>query len=92
MKTPGAMNTQTTLKARFTSILMAGLLCAAPLYATGQVASGATFTRVTTGPIAKNTAHSFGCAWGDYDGDGYLDLMVGNGGGDANALYHNEGD
>ncbi len=86
------MNTQTTMKARFTSILMAGLLCAAPHYATGQVASGATFTRVTTGPIATDVGHSFGCAWGDYDGDGYLDLMVSNFLGDTNALYHNEGD
>jgi subtilisin-like proprotein convertase family protein len=29
-------------------------------------------------------------AWGDYDGDGYLDLAVGNDG-QPNRLYHNEG-
>lgn len=96
------MNITTTRMNSFTSALVAGLICAVPLRSAGQgtadragnggrVASGATFTRITTGAIATDAAHSFGCAWSDYDGDGYLDLMVGNGLGDANALYHNEG-
>jgi hypothetical protein len=32
-----------------------------------------------------------GAAWGDYDSDGFLDLFVGRGYGEANALYHNNG-
>ena len=74
-----------------TLLLVAGILLASSFHSPGQVAQGATFTRVTTGRIATDAEHSLGCAWGDYDGDGYLDLMVGNGLGDANALYHNEG-
>jgi hypothetical protein len=34
---------------------------------------------------------SRGCAWGDFDNDGYLDLFVTNGGG-QNGLFHNNGD
>jgi hypothetical protein len=52
-----------------------------------SLVSGATFT---------NHAHSFGCAWGDYDNDGYLDLFVANGGyispNEPNFLFHNNGD
>lgn len=67
-----------------------------------------TFTRITNGiivnePPYKNTLTVFadgslGCAWGDYDNDGWLDLYVGNEGGPGhvpivvNWLYHNNGD
>ncbi len=52
-----------------------------------------TFNKVTTGGIATNVAgiESNGCAWVDYDNDGYLDLFVVNAG-DNNFLYHNNGD
>ena len=40
---------------------------------------------VTNGRYAK------GSAWGDYDGDGRLDLFVSNMGQECR-LYHNEGD
>src|SRR5438094_7135609 len=35
-----------------------------------------TFTKITTGPIVNDGGSSFGCAWGDYDDDGFLDLLV----------------
>jgi hypothetical protein len=49
-----------------------------------------TFTRILTGAIATDVANSSGCAWGDYDNDGWLDLVVANVG-TPNCLYHNDG-
>lgn len=53
-----------------------------------------TFTRVTdpkTGSILTNVTKGAGCAWADYDNDGYLDLFVARIG-LRNLLYHNNGD
>ncbi len=50
------------------------------------------FTRVTTGPVVTNVADSISGTWGDYDGDGFIDLYVTNPGfGVLNFLYHNNG-
>jgi len=49
-----------------------------------------TFTRITAGAIATDVANSSGCAWGDYDNDGWLDLVVANVQ-TPNCLYHNDG-
>jgi hypothetical protein len=53
-----------------------------------------TFTQVGPegGDIASGSGDSYSCAWGDYDSDGYLDLIVANSSNQANFLYHNEGD
>lgn len=58
-----------------------------------------TFTRLTSGIVATDIGNNwYGCAWGDYDNDGFLDLMVCNEGYTnvlpivVNALYHNNGD
>src|SRR5262249_27082711 len=50
-----------------------------------------TFTRITAGLIATDGGDSSGCAWGDFDNDGFPDLFVGNGG-SRNFLYRNSGD
>jgi hypothetical protein len=51
-----------------------------------------TFSKITTGSIVKDGGDSTGVAWGDYDGDGYLDLFVSNFGTPRNFLYRNQGD
>jgi hypothetical protein len=48
------------------------------------------FTSVTEGSLVNEGAGSWGCAWGDYDNDGYQDLFVANTG-NGNLLYHNNG-
>jgi len=49
-----------------------------------------TFTDVTETAGVQGTAYGMGVATGDYDNDGYTDLLVTNVGG--NTLYHNNGD
>jgi hypothetical protein len=50
------------------------------------------FTRITSDPVVQSGGNSRGCAWGDYDNDGYLDLFVANEQGQNNFLFHNNGD
>jgi hypothetical protein len=57
-----------------------------------------TFSQATNaGAIVTDLASSIGCAWGDYDNDGKIDLFVTGGRGTSqpaapNRLYHNNGD
>lgn len=50
-----------------------------------------TFTKITTGPQVNDGLWGSGCAWGDYDNDGYLDLYVTQNS-TNNRLYRNNGD
>jgi hypothetical protein len=68
--------------------LVALLIMAVPCGAVAQVS----FTRIMEGDLAQDTGLSTGCAWGDYDNDGYPDLVVTDGFGAPNHLYHNNGD
>ena len=69
--------------------------------ATSQVAHldvDPTFTKITTGSIVTEVGTGTACAWGDYDGDGFPDLIVTsaynptNNTPQKNVLYHNNGD
>src|SRR5207244_3366926 len=50
------------------------------------------FTKVKAGSVVTSGGSSRGCAWGDYDNDGYIDLFVANEKGQNNFLFHNNGD
>ena len=53
------------------------------------------FTKVTEGPVVQSNPEPWGCAWGDYNDDGYIDLFVANGGYGSrvfNCLYRNNRD
>src|SRR5580765_4066625 len=49
------------------------------LFLHNSTATGGDFVRLTTGPGSLSLAgRSSGCAWADYDRDGFLDLFVAN--------------
>jgi hypothetical protein len=50
-----------------------------------------TFTAVTNGAIVNTPGTSQGACWGDFDNDGFPDLLVPNRSTFNNYLYHNEG-
>ncbi len=53
------------------------------------------FTDVTATAMVGDAGHTAGCAWGDYDGDGWIDLLVTNHspqGTENNRLMRNLGD
>jgi hypothetical protein len=52
---------------------------------------GGIFARLSVGKLTSEVGRSLGCAWGDYDDNGFLDLFVSRTRGEANGLYHNNG-
>jgi ASPIC and UnbV/Calx-beta domain/FG-GAP-like repeat len=61
---------------------------------TSQVATltvEATFTKLLTDPLVTEIGNSTGSAWGDFDNDGDLDVLVTHNGNDFNSLFRNNG-
>ena len=52
----------------------------------------ADFLKVTTGDLVNELGHFYGCAWGDYDADGDLDIYIAKTFNDSenNALFRND--
>src|SRR5690349_8693770 len=66
--------------------------CLIALLSLTELHSHAQFTAITNAAVVKDGGDSTGCAWGDYDNDGLLDLFVSNFGTPLNYLYRNNGD
>ena len=67
--------------------------CALCYFGIGVMSSAVaqvTFTRITEGEIAESVGLFFNCSWGDYDADGYVDLVVTSNPG-SSLLLHNDG-
>lgn len=50
-----------------------------------------TFTKILNDPLVREVDNSAGSAWGDYDNDGDLDVLVTHAGGTFNSLFRNNG-
>ncbi|MFC2088237.1 FG-GAP-like repeat-containing protein [Calditrichota bacterium] len=51
-----------------------------------------TFTKQLVGSIVTQSEYSSSCSWGDYDNDGFLDLLISNLEGNTNKIYKNNAD
>ncbi|HEV8541532.1 MAG TPA: VCBS repeat-containing protein [Verrucomicrobiae bacterium] len=54
------------------------------------LAAETTFTKVTSGPVSNDSGSFIGSAWGDFNGDGLLDLFI-CGYNEKNVFYLNQG-
>ena len=74
----------------FLGLSLLGSRASAAIISTDEI-----FTRITTGSIVTDGGASHAASAADYDGDGWPDIYVGNGGADSpapNFLYRNNGD
>ena len=80
------------MKTNMTHSRVAGRLLAVAVVAFGACMASAqpAFTKITTGEIVNDAGLAWGAAWGDFDNDGFIDLVVGNAG--ADFLYRNNRD
>ena len=84
-----ALGVITTTTGTWTCLSQSGLNGHDLLY---QNNGDGTFIKTIAGAVVTSGGSSRGCAWGDYDNDGYIDLFVSNERGQNNFLFHNNGD
>jgi len=71
------------------------LITSALLFLFSTVSFPQDFRKITAGVIVNDGGDSWGCSWGDFDNDGYVDLFVTNLDSDVpenHFLYQNNGD
>jgi len=66
------------------------IISATLLFLLSTISFPQNFTKITEGVVVTDDGDSWGCSWGDFDNDGYLDLFVSNHDG-INFLYRNNG-
>src|SRR5438309_11239156 len=71
----------------FTLIELLVVIVIIAILAAARARAHTTFSKITSGDIVTDVGFSAGCAWGDYNNDGYLDFFVGNQQGNENYLY-----
>src|SRR2546425_8970585 len=63
--------------------------------AIAAVVTNVTFTKITSASIVSDHGNTYSGAWGDYNDDGFIDLVAANGGpaqSENNFLYRNNAD
>jgi hypothetical protein len=87
---PDDLNPASSYQVRISSLANPSVKHSSPLFTITKPHSS--LLKSTASSIATASTSSIGCAWGDYDGDGYDDLFLANDNFEANSLYHNNGD
>jgi hypothetical protein len=87
---PDDLNPASSYQVRISSIANPSIKHTSPLFTITKAHSS--LLKNTNTAITGASQSSMGCAWGDYDGDGFDDLFVANDNFEANSLYHNNGD
>lgn len=52
---------------------------------------GQRFERISLGALTTDTGNGLGCAWGDFNSDGFIDVFIPNENGASSVLYQNRG-
>ena len=73
------------MRTKITFLQLLGTLLAAPVGSPAQTP----FTKITTGPVVSDLGVYAGCAWGDFNKTGLLDLFVAGFAGSTNEFYRN---
>src|SRR5678816_4162097 len=90
------INSMNSIRPSLILAIMVVILVASPMATpAAEVMTNATFTKITAGKMVSDHGNTYSGAWGDYDNDGFIDLVAANGGplqSENNFLYRNNAD